>query len=91
MEDIIHGMIFGAVATGFLVASAFFYRFWRKTGDRLFAWFALSFVVLGINRIASGVAIGQGYEGDSFYWVRFAAFAVILVAILDKNRLVLKA
>jgi hypothetical protein len=85
-DEIIHGMTFGAVATAFIVAAAIFYRFWKKTGDRLFAWFALSFAVLGANRIASAVALGHGYEGDSFYWIRFAAFAVILIAILDKNR-----
>jgi hypothetical protein len=25
-------------------------------------------------------------RGDYFYWVRFAAFALILVAVVDKNR-----
>ena len=27
-----------------------------------------------------------GARGDHAYWVRFVAFALILVAILDKNR-----
>ncbi len=83
--EAINEMMVGAVAMAFFVAAVVFLRFWQKCGDRLFLLFSISFVVLAANRIASGIATFQGYEGDSFYWVRFAAFAVILVAILDKN------
>lgn len=79
-------MMVGAMAMAFAAAGLFFFRFWRKTGDRLFALFALSFVVSAINRVAIVVGNQQGYEGDYFYWVRFLAFAIILAAILDKNR-----
>jgi hypothetical protein len=79
-------VIVGAVAMAFAVASMFFFRFWRKTGDRLFGWFSLSFFVLAVNRVAMAVAEQQGYQGDYFYWVRLLAFAIILIAILDKNR-----
>jgi hypothetical protein len=79
-------MIVGAVAMAFAVAGLFFFRFWRKTGDRLFVLFSLSFVILAVNRVAIVLAAQQGYPGDYFYWVRFLAFALILVAILDKNR-----
>jgi hypothetical protein len=73
----------GAIAMGYAVAGLFFLRFWRKTRDRLFALFALAFVVLSLNRVADGVFPGVS---GAVYWVRFAAFALILAAIVDKNR-----
>jgi hypothetical protein len=79
-------MMTGAMAMAFAVAGMFFYRFWQKTGDRLFALFSLSFFVWAVNRIAIVVANQQGDRGDYYYWVRFLAFAIILTAILDKNR-----
>jgi hypothetical protein len=75
----------GAIAMGFLVAGVFFFRFWRETRDRLFALFAVSFFVLAVNRAGIGLA-GSGDARDYLYWVRLLAFALILAAILDKNR-----
>jgi hypothetical protein len=40
----------GAVTLGFLVAAAFFLRFWRRTHDRLFLAFAVAFMLLAMNR-----------------------------------------
>ena len=60
-------------------------RFWRDTGDRLFALFALAFAVLAVNRIGLALAAQQDTKGDALYWVRLCAFLVILAAILDKN------
>ena len=74
----------GAIAAGYAVAGVFFLRFWRETRDRLFALFALAFFVLAANRVVGGM-LPEPYR-DPVYWVRFAAFAVILVAIVDKNR-----
>ena len=75
----------GGVAFGFAVAGIFFLRFWRDTRDRLFAYFAVAFITLSANRF--GLAVLQNSEGgDRLYWVRLAAFAVILYAIWDKNR-----
>jgi hypothetical protein len=75
----------GALAMGLAVAGLFFLRFWRDTGDRLFALFALAFFVMAVNRVQLGLTSGP--EGREWkYWVRLVAFALILVAILDKNR-----
>jgi hypothetical protein len=75
----------GAIAMGFLVACLFFLRFWRETRERLFALFALSFLILAVNRVGLGLAQGEPPR-DYLYWVRLVAFGLILVAILDKNR-----
>jgi hypothetical protein len=76
----------GAIAMGSAVAALFFLRFWRETGDRLFVMFAISFLLLGATRL--GLAFSHDtVEGQThWYWVRLAAFVLILVAIVDKNR-----
>jgi hypothetical protein len=78
--------LMGAIASASFVCALFFLRFWRDTSDRLFGMFAASFTLLGISRI--GLALSQSaQEGQThWYWVRLAAFLLILVAIIDKNR-----
>ena len=76
----------GAIAMGLFVAGLFFLRFWRQTGDRLFAFFAVSFLLMAVNRAGLGLLWRPGGGGgDYLYWVRLLAFALILAAILDKN------
>jgi hypothetical protein len=64
----------------------FFIRFWQRTGDRLFAMLTVAFVVLGLERTI--LAFGPGLrEGRHFvYLIRLAAFALIIIGVLDKNR-----
>jgi hypothetical protein len=78
--------IMGAIAMASSVVALFFLRFWRDTGDRLFVMFAIAFLLLGITRL--GLAMSHDtVEGETlWYWVRLAAFLLILAAILDKNR-----
>lgn len=78
-------VMMGAIAMGFAIAALFFLRFWRDTRDRLFGYFALAFLVLAVNRVGFTV-VEAGGRGDYLYWVRFGAFAIILLAIWDKNR-----
>ena len=75
----------GAVAMGFLVASGFFFRFWRRSHDRLFAMFAGAFLLLALNRILLDVLHEQEEYSLSPYLVRLLAFALILIAVVDKN------
>ncbi len=77
----------GATAMGYLIAAAFFLRFFSDTTDRLFAMFAAAFAILGINRIAVAVVNPADEASQTgFYVIRLIAFVVILVAIVDKNR-----
>jgi hypothetical protein len=79
-------LLMGAIAMASFVAALFFLRFWRDTDDRLFASFAAAFFLLGVTRI--GLALSRTHlEGHTYwYWVRLAAFLLILLAIVDKNR-----
>ena len=78
-------VVIGALAMGFFIAGLFFIRFWRETRDRLFAYFAVAFFVLAANRIGFALYAPREEHGDYLYWIRLLAFAIILLAILDKN------
>jgi hypothetical protein len=75
----------GAIVAGDLVAALLFARSWRDTRDRLFAAFAVAFAVLAFQRMALAFLEG-GEHAVLLYSVRLAAFAIILWAIVDKNR-----
>lgn len=79
-------MLLGAIAMASVVAGLFFLRFWRDTGDRLFLFFAVSFLVEGVNRWALGLSVDPNEGRPFFYFVRFLSFVLILIAIVQKNR-----
>jgi hypothetical protein len=79
-------IVAGASLMGYAVAGLFFLRFWKDTGDRFFAIFAASFWLLGIQRLLVSLT-PQDYENLTYlYLLRLIAYALILGAILDKNR-----
>ena len=77
-------MLSGMAAMGYLVAGLFFLRFWKRTRDQLFLYFAISFWILGATRIGL-VLTFERYEGTVFYVFRFIAFSLIIWAIVNKN------
>ena len=78
--------ISGAQVMAYLVITLFFLRFWRRTADRLFLFFALAFAILGLQRVALVLATVNQTNTTWIYGVRLAAFALFLYAIIDKNR-----
>jgi hypothetical protein len=75
----------GMIAMGFLIAGLFFFRFWRRTGDRLFIAFGLAFCLLALNHVVLVVGAIPREEQSWVYLLRLAAFALIIVAIVAKN------
>lgn len=78
--------IMGAIAMASSIVALFFLRFWRETGDRLFLLFAVAFLLIGITRLGLAISHSELEGHTAWYWVRLAAFVIILVAIVDKNR-----
>lgn len=76
----------GALIAGYVVAALFFLRFWVTSRDRLFALFAAAFTVLAVQRLALSLTAETMEAQTVFYLIRLAAFVVIVVAIVDKNR-----
>ncbi|MDQ3026223.1 MAG: DUF5985 family protein [Pseudomonadota bacterium] len=79
-------ILVGGIATASLVAALFFFRFWRATRDRFFMYFALSFALEGVNRLALYLTVGPNEDAPAYYLVRLLAYGLILAAIIDKNR-----
>lgn len=82
----IYHLISGAVMLACLVVALFFYRFWKKTHDRLFGLFALSFVVMGAERLVLVFYETPNEASPFVYLLRLSAFLIIIAAIVDKNR-----
>jgi hypothetical protein len=73
----------GALAMASFSIGLFFLRYWRATRDRLFPMFSAAFWLLGLHwtlgTVAPSVSAGANV-------LRFLAFAIIALAVLDKNR-----
>ena len=76
----------GAMFVMCLVIALFQLRFWKKSHDRLFLFFAASFVLMAVNRIALTFVNSENESLTGLYLVRLASFVLILVGIWDKNR-----
>ncbi|HEY2032435.1 MAG TPA: DUF5985 family protein [Rhizomicrobium sp.] len=75
----------GAICAGYLVASLFFFRFWKQTRDSLFMAFGFSFLLLALNQgVIALLDIPQEYR-SWVYLLRIAAFALLIAAIVRKN------
>lgn len=75
----------GMIVAGFLVAGLFFLRFWKRTGDGLFAAFAAAFWLLGATQALLAFSDVPAEERSWLYLLRLAAFVIILAAIGGKN------
>ena len=76
----------GAIIMANLVVGMFFLRFWKRTHDRLFAMFGAAFWMMAVNRVVLASLHEESEFRTPVYAVRLAAFVLILVAIIDKNR-----
>ncbi|MBX9693298.1 MAG: hypothetical protein K2Z81_12995 [Cyanobacteria bacterium] len=65
--------------------AVFFFKFWRNSKDRLFAYFAFSFITLAISQIVVFCYGDKGNFSLYGYSVRLIAFALIIVGIVEKN------
>ncbi len=64
----------------------FFLRFWKKTRDHFFLFFAVAFGLEGLNRTLLGLIQSSSENEPIFYLVRLLSFILILIAIVNKNK-----
>ena len=76
----------GAVAMASFVAMVFFLKFWRRTKDSFFLFFALAFGIDAASRFVLGLAHVSDESEPLYYVPRLVAFTLIIVAIVLKNR-----
>jgi hypothetical protein len=77
--------LLGAIAMGCAIAALLFLRFWRDTRDRLFLYFALSFLIEAFNRAIFALNGASLEEARLYYLIRLASYLLILWAIIEKN------
>ncbi len=75
----------GLLTMGFSVAALFFLRFWRRTGDSLFACFSMAFLLMAINQALPVVFAVDSEDQAGIYLLRLAAYAILIAAIMLKN------
>lgn len=82
----LNALLLGAVAMASSIASLFFVRYWRKTGDFLFLLFALAFIVDAFTRIVLGLNLVGNETEPAIYLGRLITFLLIILGIAFKNR-----
>ncbi|HEX3358036.1 MAG TPA: DUF5985 family protein [Tepidisphaeraceae bacterium] len=84
-KTIMNEFLQGASVMACLAIGLIFLRFWQKSHDRLFIFFAAAFWLLGLNWLCLAL-IRTDESETSLYLIRLAAFLILLLGILDKNR-----
>ena len=82
LYDFLSGMLVG----GFIMAALFFLRFWRRTREALFMFFAGAFLLLGVGQALLALTGLPVEDRTWIYLIRLAAFLLILIGIFSKNR-----
>ena len=79
-------LLSGLIVAGDLVAALFFLKFWRRSGDTLFAIFAAAFMLLALGQALLALTNVPVEERSWIYLLRLAAFTLLIIGIVHKNR-----
>jgi hypothetical protein len=82
MNSFLQGMLVAFSAT----LSLLFLKFWRASGDRLFAFFSAAFAVLGIDWLTHAVLNPRHESQHYLFLIRLVAFLLIIAGIISKSR-----
>jgi Family of unknown function (DUF5985) len=84
--DNLRMFLLGVLAMGDLIVAMFFLKYWKRTRDRFFFYFIVSF---GVEVVCRYLLIYTTFNSESeplVYSLRLLSYAVILIGIADKNR-----
>jgi hypothetical protein len=76
----------GAMTVAYATVGLYFLKFWRRSKDGLYGFFAAAFALLAVQRVGLGLFSEKLEDDTPFYMVRLLAFCLILVGIYLKNR-----
>jgi uncharacterized membrane protein YqgA involved in biofilm formation len=82
----VSAFLYGVITMGFVIGALFFFRFWKKTRDSLFMAFGLAFILLALNQTLIAVMNVAREDQPWLYLPKLAAFGLLIVGILAKNR-----
>ena len=86
MNDTLTAVLSGAVAMASFVATLFFLKYWQRTRDSFFLFFALAFGIDSTSRFVLGIASISDETEPLYYLPRLVSFGLIIAAIVIKNR-----
>lgn len=86
MRSDFYPMLMGAVAMASLVATLFFWRFWRQTHDTLFLYFTAAFALDAATRVALALSHPVDELEPFYYLARLVTFGLIIAGVVHKNR-----
>lgn len=75
----------GATAMASFAVALFFLKFWRRTRDSLFLLFAAAFTVDAVGRLMLSVVQVSDTAEPIYFLPRLVTFALIAIAIINKN------
>lgn len=75
----------GAICMAEIVVAVLFLKFAKRTGDRLFGWFAAAFAMLAAERVFL-VWRSSSDDHPAVYLTRLLAFLFIIFAVVGRNR-----
>jgi len=82
----LHIFLSGCNAAMSAVAALFFFRYAALTRDRFHLLWGVAFCLLAANwAVVGATAVQSEHHGDAYVF-RLAAFVIIAVSIIDKNR-----
>jgi hypothetical protein len=73
-------------ATAGWINGVFFWRFWRDSGDQLFAMFAVAFWLLAASWAVLALFSPTGESLPYIYALRLVAFLLIIGGVVRKNQ-----
>ena len=76
----------GLLTMGHLVAALFFFKFWARTHDALFAAFAMAFMLFAAEQTLLALSQASREESTWYYLLRLCGFVLIIAGIVAKNR-----
>jgi hypothetical protein len=77
--------VYGVLTAGYLVAAAFFLKFWSKTREPLLMIFACAFALLAAGQALLGLTDLPREEQTQIYLLRLIAFVLIIAGIVWTN------
>ena len=86
MNASLSSVLAGAAAMAAFVAMLFFLKYWRRTRDSFFLFFALAFGIDSVSRFVVGMASISDETEPLYYLPRLVSFGLIIAAIVIKNR-----
>jgi hypothetical protein len=81
--------LLGALVMSDIVLALFFLHYWKVTKDRFFLFFTWSFAIGSVSRLVLPGHLGNDEFEPIVYLIRLLSYVIILVAIIDKNRVLI--